>query len=298
MMKISIVGLIALGIFLIAKGEGAVDQCDWYGSENEPTAQPSVQSVHLRCTKGTIQWRYPHDALMVYLSLPSSFSSDDNRSFLTCLKPYGPVRVFLPNRNNNTSLIPLFLPSIKKKPLYRCFHFGKNYTSLYMEAENKNYSEIIEVQYNLELKSLKGSSTLRTLEEEEECRPCSRDELIITYCDSSLVAKATIIAVEHQPDDPKTDEVTFKIDLIMRSPPKEEDSEASNKSLSKSNGSNIRVKVPSTCDVQQGQGKYVIMLKQRFEDFVLVCAPRLEEWAQIIREIYNSPCILLPPYLT
>jgi len=46
------------------------------------------------------------------------------------------------------------------------------------------------------------------------------------------------------------------------------------------------------CDARHGLGEFVIMAKRRLGDLTLVCAPRLEAWVQIVREMDNAPCVL------
>lgn len=46
------------------------------------------------------------------------------------------------------------------------------------------------------------------------------------------------------------------------------------------------------CDARHGLGEFVIMAKRRLGDLVLVCAPRLEAWAEAVREMDTAPCVL------
>ena len=54
----------------------------------------------------------------------------------------------------------------------------------------------------------------------------------------------------------------------------------------------VRVRVPTTCDARHGQGEFVIMAKKRLGDLTLACAPRLEAWAEAVREMESAPCVL------
>lgn len=42
--------------------------------------------------------------------------------------------------------------------------------------------------------------------------------------------------------------------------------------------------VPLTCQVKHGQGEFVFMGRQRLGDAVLWCAPRVEEWTEMVRQ--------------
>lgn len=54
----------------------------------------------------------------------------------------------------------------------------------------------------------------------------------------------------------------------------------------------VRIRVPTVCDARHGQGEFVIMAKKRLGDLTLSCAPRLEEWAEAVREMESAPCVL------
>lgn len=54
----------------------------------------------------------------------------------------------------------------------------------------------------------------------------------------------------------------------------------------------VRIRVPTACDAHHGQGEFVIMAKKRLGDLTLSCAPRLDEWAQAVREMESAPCVL------
>lgn len=53
---------------------------------------------------------------------------------------------------------------------------------------------------------------------------------------------------------------------------------------------------PTHCSPSQGEGEFVFIGRKRFDELMLICAPRLEEWAYISRKMNESntaPCILL-----
>ena len=54
----------------------------------------------------------------------------------------------------------------------------------------------------------------------------------------------------------------------------------------------VRIRVSTTCDARHGQGEFVIMAKRKLGDLTLVCAPRLEAWAEAVREMDTAPCLL------
>lgn len=161
-----------------------------------------VRPVYLRCARGTVLWRYPHGALRVVLSFPASSMGNtpvnhSSLGFRTCVKISGPVRVFL---EANRRLRQIYSPSDgKHKYSHRCFRSWEHVAALYIEAED-DYSfksTKVKLQYDLESNSPKGG-VLQVLDEEEECRPCSMEELAKAYCQSDLVARGTVTAVEQQ----------------------------------------------------------------------------------------------------
>lgn len=88
--------------------------------------------------------------------------------------------------------------------------------ALYMEAED-DYSfkrAKVKLQYDLEPNSLKGGA-LHVSDEEEECRPCSMEELAKAYCQSDLVARGTVSAVQQQ-FDLDAAELVLRVTKILR----------------------------------------------------------------------------------
>lgn len=175
--------------------------------------------MYLRCARGTVLWRYPRDALRVVLSFPVSFLETGYPGFRACVKISGPVRVFL---EASGKLRQIYSPSDgKHERSHRCFRSRRHTAALYMEAED-DYSfrsAQVKLQYDLEPSSVKGG-TLRVPDEEEECRPCSMEELAKAYCQSDLVAKGTVTAVE-QNYELDTAELILRPTKILRYVPQE-----------------------------------------------------------------------------
>ena len=144
-----------------------------------------VRPVYLRCSRGTVSWRYPRGALRVVLS-----GGEGLRGFRGCVKVSGPARVYLEGK---TSLRPVYSPNDGKHEGYhRCFHSNGQLAALYVEADEPSSGQSkVKLQYDLEK---------HEDEEEAECRPCSKEELAKAYCQSDLVARGTVSAVEKRPD--------------------------------------------------------------------------------------------------
>lgn len=155
--------------------------------------------MYLRCSRGTVFWRDPHGALRVVLSGGEGF-----HGFRACVKVFGPARVYLEGK---TSLRPVYSPNDgKHKSYHRCFHSNGQLAALYVEADepSREYNRrIVELQYDLEKQEE---------QEETECRPCSKEELAKTYCQSDLVARGTVSAVEKKTD---LDDLVLRVTKIL-----------------------------------------------------------------------------------
>ncbi|XP_058797232.1 meteorin-like protein [Phymastichus coffea] len=252
----------------------SADQCDWTGSGG---GGKGVRPVYLRCSRGTVSWRYPRGALRVVLS-----GGENSRSFRGCVKASGPARVYLEGK---TSLRLLYSANDgKHEALHRCFRSRGPIAALYVEADEQPANSKLKVRlhYDLELQQLKA-------EEESACRPCSKDELAEAYCRSDLVARGTVSAVERRPE-LESAELVLRVTKTLRRVDENEENELDSSEPRATK--EVRIRVPTTCDAHHGQGEFVIMAKKRLGDLTLSCAPRLDEWAQAVRELESAPCVL------
>ncbi|XP_043667186.1 meteorin-like protein isoform X1 [Vespula pensylvanica] len=290
------------------------DECDWIGSGG---GGRGVRPVYLRCSRGTVLWRYPRGALRIVLSVAAAISSSaigsrsgtagvllangngvnetgpksksGSSGFRVCVKASGPTRIYL---ESNGTLRPVYSPRDgKNEASHRCFYTKKQRTALYVEADeltaNNNRAKL---QYDVE-PFVVNHSTPDESDEEAECRPCSMEELAEAYCQSDLVARGTVTAVQRKPE-LEAAELIFRITKTLHRVEETETNEVfsilPNPHLEKS----IRVRVSSACDARHGQGEFVIMARRRLGDLTLVCAPRLETWAEAVRESITAPCLL------
>lgn len=197
-----------------------------------------MRPVYLRCSRGTVSWRYPRGALRVVLTSSgegnnSQLGSDEAQAppaskLRGCVKASGPARVYLEGK---TSLKLLYSPDDgKHEALHRCFTARGPVAALYVEADVVDSrgpvvdgalglltepKPRVRVHYHLE-------SVLA--EEEAECRPCSKDELAKAYCQSDLVARGTVSAVERRPEI-DTAEILLRVTKTLR---RVEESEVNN----------------------------------------------------------------------
>lgn len=268
--------LIFVAVFLVlllattvSTAPTSTDQCDWTGSGG---SGKGVRPVYLRCSRGTVSWRYPRGALRVVLSGGEGFNG-----FHACVKVSGPARVYLEGK---TSLRPVYSPNDGKHESYhRCFRSNGKLAALYVEADESSPDykwKVVQLQYDLEREEKK---------EENECMPCSKEELAKTYCQSDLVARGTLSAVEKKTD---LDDLVLRVTKILSDINEDNEVDANNSHV----GKEVRIKVPSKCDARHGQGEFVIMARKRLGDLTLACAPRLETWAEAVREMKTAPCVL------
>ncbi|XP_015588615.1 meteorin-like protein [Cephus cinctus] len=250
------------------------DQCDWTGSGG---GGRGVRPVYLRCSRGTVSWRYPRGALRVVLSGAGNAVA----GFRGCVKISGPARVYLEAKG---TLRPVYAPDDgKHEALHRCFYSRGQIAALYVEADEPSSTRgHVKLQYDLEFAHPAD-------EEEAECRPCTKEELAKAYCQSDLVARGTVSAVERMPD-LEAAELVLRVTKTLRRVEETEDNEVDSADYGRLKV--VRVRVPSTCDARHGQGEFVIMARKRLGDLTLACAPRLEAWAEAVRELETAPCVL------
>lgn len=252
----------------------SADQCDWTGSGG---GGKGVRPVYLRCSRGTVSWHYPRGALRIVLS-----GGENSRGFQGCVKVSGPARVYI---EGNGNLRLMYAPSDgKHEALHRCFRSRGQVAALYVEADELALATgrmKVKLYYDLEPQQLH--------EEGAECRPCSKEELAKAYCQSDLVARGTVSAVEGRPE-LESAELFLRVTKMLRRIDENEENEidSGDSRITKE----VRIRVPTICDARHGQGEFVIMAKKRLGDLALSCAPRLKEWAEAIREMESAPCLL------
>ncbi|KAK0168954.1 hypothetical protein PV327_002710 [Microctonus hyperodae] len=258
----------------------AADQCDWTESGGSGRG---VRPVYLRCTRGTVSWRYPRGALRVVLS-----GGGDGRNFRGCIKVSGPARVYLEGQG---TLRLIYAPGDgKHEALHRCFPSKKQLAALYVEADKPTPGRgTVKLRYDLEFENVDENGKIVRRDEESECRPCTKEELAETYCKSDLVARGTVSAVARRPDLDAA-ELVLRVTKTLRRVEETEDNEVDSGDLRLQR--EVRVRVPTACDARHGQGEFVIMAKKRLGDLTLACAPRLEAWAEAVQELQSAPCLL------
>lgn len=216
------------------------------------------------------------------------------------------------------SLLPLFpaLQDDASLQLLRCFQSHDGQAALYVEAISSRVAitkQVAAFSYNLQPLP-RGSSYY---DPQEDCRPCSYDEMIRLYCTSDFVARGIITGVFNN-DVLARSEVSVRVTAVYRelqpiftphnvtafeySLLQHEQNEVDVFPVVKnafldysSSGGNMTensymhrylygtVYVPIHCGAKHGPGEFIFMGRFVLDDPMLTCVPRLEDWLRARR---------------
>ncbi|XP_063234551.1 meteorin-like protein [Bacillus rossius redtenbacheri] len=277
-------------LLALASGAAAAsvmgDECDWSGS-GLSAPERAVTPVYLRCAQGRLHWAYPRGALRVVLRLGAS-----GREFRGCVRasgaPRGTARVLVEApRARLTALLS------EPQAAPRCFHSRGGQAALYVEALRSappQGREVLALDYHLEPLP-RGRAAY---DPAEECRPCTTEEMGHAYCTSDLVARGIIQAVEND-EALEVSRMTVKLTKLLRHSTPDNDPEGGLALLDEERRGNsveaaaaagrdrrVRMHVASHCGARHGPGEFVLMARRKLGDLVLTCAPRLEDWAEVV----------------
>lgn len=240
-------------------------QCDWSGSGLSGGEKRGVRPVYLRCGEGRVRWSYPEGALRILLRL-------NNREFRACLRP-SPRLAASVYLEGSRSLTKVYSPNTTTH--MRCFQSRGGQAALYVEAASEDAAarrSVAEFAYDLQpLPKGKG------YDPNEECRPCTMEEMIQAYCTSEIVTRGIIQRVQPVEDEMDLSEIVVKETKRLRSSGLEWGGE--NEVVDRAT-----VGVARHCGAAHGQGEVVIMARRKLGRLVLVCAPRQSEWHAIVRQ--------------
>ncbi|XP_067014099.2 meteorin-like protein [Anabrus simplex] len=275
------------------------DDCNWTGSGLSSPDGPErgVTPVYLRCSQGRLRWSYPRGALRVLLRAGGS-----GAEFRGCLRlhdNFKGARVFL---EGPRSLVPLFAHDDgAPAQLVRCFHSRGGQAALYVEAVRTRgggdfTKEVASFTYDLETLPRGG----KAYDPAEECRPCTKEEMAHAFCTSDLVTRGIIRSIENK-DLLEMTQVTVKVTKLLRHSTEdglcgEQGCESNLLDSSKAERvGEVVVQVPQHCGARHGLGEFVFMARRKLGELALQCAPRLEDWASLVRSITQdgtAHCIL------
>nr|ATU83001.1 secreted hypothetical protein [Pristhesancus plagipennis] len=278
--------LLCFGFYIVPNSAHVIgQQCDWTGSGLSGGEHRVVRPVYLRCSEGKVRWSYPGGALRVLLRLGSS-----GREFRACLRPQPeiamPASIYL---EGPRSLNKLYSPHpATVRPTVRCVLSRGGQVALYVEAAETTSVEKHIAEFAYDLQSLPKDAVYDPY---EECRPCTKEEMIHAFCTSELVTRGIIQRVE-QIEDTDISEISVRVTNVLRrwNPPGDDnwnENDISSNNVDNEDyktGKTEIVQVGKHCGAQHGAGELVIMARRKLGQLVLRCAPRLQEWRDILKE--------------
>ncbi|XP_066994828.2 meteorin-like protein [Anabrus simplex] len=236
-----------------------------------------VTPVYLRCSQGQLRWSYPRGALRVVLR--AGRSGGEFRGCLKVAPDFGGARVFL---EGPRSLTLLFAPDDEvPQQLARCFHSRDGQAALYVEAVNSQVAlRREEAAFSYHLQPL--PSGRKFYEEEEDCRPCTPEEMVRLYCTSDFVARGIITGVSNN-EQLARGEVRTRVSVVYRQLeavflPRNTSDPYQYQYRAHHEGT---LMVPLHCGARHGPGEFLFIGRMVLGEPFLTCAPRLEEWAPI-----------------
>ncbi|XP_049940984.1 meteorin-like protein [Schistocerca serialis cubense] len=275
------------------------EQCDWTGSGLSGSGGSRlVTPVYLRCREGAVRWSYPRGALRVVLRLGGG------REFRGCIRAqpghdrdhdrdhdhgrnqsrqFAGARVFL---EGERALAPLLVPGETRAA--RCFNSRGGRAALYVEADPPPAGAPpprAAAAFVYDLQPLpRGAAAYDPF---EECRPCTPDEMTTAFCTSDFVARGIIKGVEL---DEEAEVSRLHVKLTKRLRHSTVDNSVD---MDSSDESEVTVQMPAHCGARRGVGEFVVMARRKLGELALVCAPRLEDWAELTaRGAASAHCIL------
>ncbi|XP_050544012.1 meteorin-like protein [Daktulosphaira vitifoliae] len=267
----------------------ASDSCDWNGSGLSDSSEYSVRPVRLdRCWAGKVRWSYPRGALRIVFRLTGN---SGGREFRVCLKPdrLDGVRVLLDSAPRR--LLAVYDHRTPKRPQRsQCFKSVGGTAAFYVEADKSGQqpsSKAVQFRYDLEPLSSPVPELFTADDLDDECRPCTVEEMTQAYCTSSLVVQGTIVGVSYDGD---VSRVKVRPTKAHRLPPEEDDRAI--EEIGDGAEQPVTITFGRGCRPAVGPGEFVFMARTKFDELALRCAPRLEEWRQAARADKSPGCIL------
>ncbi|KAL1117137.1 hypothetical protein AAG570_004465, partial [Ranatra chinensis] len=208
--------------------------------------------------------------------------------YRACLRP-GPdsrgASLFL---QGPKSLVPLYKAEDdpgKKRPV-KCFQGGgaSPRTAVYVEAaplasDAQGPQRVALFSYHLQ-----PLAPGTVYDPSEECRPCTKEEMMQAFCTSELVVRGIIQRVEpSEDDDSDVSEITVKVSKTLR----ESTPEWRHQQM-EGGSDTVVLTTPRHCGARHGPDQLVVMATTKLDQLVLTCAPTLEQWATVVQAARNN----------
>ncbi|XP_005102396.2 meteorin-like protein [Aplysia californica] len=117
----------------------------------------------------------------------------------------------------------------------------------------------------------------------EECRPCTKEEILDAYCSMDFVVIGSMADVHHNEVSDKTD-VTLNVRQIIL----QREQNFFRRVRRSDPHLTGHVTVPRKCGIRKGDGEFLMTGRARLGQLALKCAPYLQEWRQIQHEVECS----------
>jgi len=278
--------------------------CDWTGSGLAHGSTGHVTVVSLGCGAGRVDWRYPQGSLRVTLD-PSNA-----RDFRACLRVDAGSRGARLYVETHRRLQLLWAEDDGRDVgEWRCFVSRGERASLYLEAPAATADPLVRTAVAFEYDA-QPTQTERLWDDLEDCRPCTDEEALLSYCTSDFVVRGKITSVEHldrldrssllihaarvirQTNDifRPADQLTFGTAAAATELSNHVSeryrpailNDLSDNTLSEDDGQEEgRVFVPRHCSAHAGHGQYLLMGRHRLGVPMVTCSLAANEWARI-----------------
>lgn len=278
------------------------DSCDWFGSGLDAGDGRVVVPIYLRCLQGSIKWRYPQHGLRILLSHP-------DREFRACVRirrSRSPdlntpnVRVALEEERGH-SLRSLFHPrdGLHADRL-RCFSSRRKQAVLFVEAIPSHHSpslgatptshqndNLFELDYHLE--PVESDKVLN--DPMDECRPCTDQQLIQSFCASDFLVRGKIRSLVENELLDRT-EIVVDIESVIR-----DTGLQSLAGLSGGAEKSLVLHRPLKCQSRatSDSSEFLLMGHWMLGNPVIRCAPKFATWKHVRHRALqsgSSPCRL------
>eukprot|EP00066_Takifugu_rubripes_P002597 XP_003964622.1 PREDICTED: meteorin-like protein [Takifugu rubripes] len=255
------------------------DLCDWAGSGFAAAVDPRiVLQVRLRCTKGSVRWIYPGQALRVVLQ-PSSSSS---RRGALCIKAWPTLRGASVYIERAGELELLVTDGGRSEDQVFCFRpNGPHWPAIYLQTGPQTNEAWSRRMMGFRYELLGNRSAAFSLDVHASCRPCNDTELLLAVCNSDFVARGSIAAVSHDPER-QTSLVEVRAARVYRQHGQVFEpmpAEASWRG---------RIRTLLRCHVRPGDGEFLFTGSEHFGEAWLGCAPRYKDFLSVYRAAWAA----------
>ncbi|KAM6957203.1 meteorin-like protein [Aplochiton taeniatus] len=242
----------------------------------------AVLQVRLRCTEGSVEWKYPNQALRVVLE-PNLSSS---RHTTVCIKPLHNFRgasVYVERLGE----LNLIRTDDGRPEQVFCFRAdGAHRPAIYLQANPQREVNRFAVGFRYELlrrRSLHTESNAGQSLVQTACRPCNNTELLIAVCNSDFVMRGSIRNVSHDLQR-QTSVVEVSQGKVFRQRSGVFEREVSPLAAPHPESSwHGHIHTLLQCHVKPGQGEFLFTGSEHFGEAWLGCAPRFRDFLSLYR---------------